>query len=362
MQKKLKVCLAILFSFVFCFVSLGYAAVTGSLTVTGRMTHTAQTRVFICDVEPTDTAAVTVKDYFGTALTSTVDLSKTGNNTATLNITLYNNSTFVYVFDRVDYLLGEGTYDNQNITLALNGLQKGQELAGGQYLEFSATFSYLNGQPVANTVLNSIINFNFIPASEYVPEIAVSDALGQFEVILNTEEDFNALITQMENNNDRANDTYIGNVVGASTADTRLLEQLFTEEGKNYLVLDINGKKTSVTAMIKRENLDGNTATGESSSGNEMTIYLTADNISSAGWRGSVTVYAIVFTKPADSDKWVQIGNMYEGTATVNNYNGSLFGTRNSFNTDTWSSSNIYHGVASKSNIEAVIAAYLREK
>ena len=121
----------------------------------------------------------------------------------------------------------------------------------------------------------------------------------------------------------------------------------------NYLILQIGGGEAKqVTAIIKREPLDGNSNTGTDIIGNngtvttagcEMTIYLTPDDIPADrlifGSGGStITVYAAVFTTDA-SGKWYQLSPLYEGTATTNNYNvSSLFATANSFNTDTWRS------------------------
>ena len=354
MEKKTKIFIALMLSFAFCFAFVGYAQVSTTLEFTGDAEAQPQKGVFISQAEGLNGTYSKVNTYISTTLSSTTTLQ---NSTAkvTYDITLYNNSNYVYVFNGEKYL--ETAYDNQNITYTITGLKKGNEIASKSYLEFSITFGYKSGASTQNNVLNSIINFEFVPAEEYIPEIAVSGALDQFKVILNTESDYNQLINLMNNysSNNRPNSSYVGNVVGSSSTDSTVLNNLFTENNENHLKLIINDKETNVTAMIKKENVDGKTSTGDAS-GNEMTIYMTAYDFDGVRWGQSITVYAAVFTKDANGD-WYQLGEMYEGTATVNNYGGSIFGARNSFNTDTWKSAKAYNGVKSGSNIETVTQA-----
>jgi hypothetical protein len=99
--------------------------------------------------------------------------------------------------------------------------------------------------------------------------------------------------------------------------------------------------------MIKRENLDGNSQTGDeyvyknllginqTVYGAEMTIYITSEGFSS----NTLTVYAATFTKLNGSDTWIEVVPLTKGTATANRYSFG-FGGNNSFNTDTWKSDN----------------------
>lgn len=336
---------------------MGYAALSDTLSVAGTMDVQLPSGVYIFEADPVDEKA-TVVDYTGTVLSSRVDLgtqlNEEGNSTSSITVKLYNNSPYVYVFNDVKYTVGEGTYDNTAIEYGLTGLKKGDEIGEKAFIEFTLMFHYANPDNITDTVLNSILNFEFVAHADYVPEIAVDGALAQFKHILNTQEDFDKLITQMDDySGNRYDDSYVGNVVGANSNDTKLMQELFTEDGKNYLTLNLSGIETNVTALIKRENVDGDTTTGVD--GNEMTIYMTADDIS---WSvRSVTVYACVFTKIGDGE-WTQIGQMYEGTATTNAYYG-LFG-RDSFNTETWKSAVKYYDVAVGASIIEVIAGLKR--
>lgn len=357
-MKAMKFVIAILLSFSYCFVCIGYANLSDTLTVLSDANITVQKNVYITEANVDNVSGVTVNSYLATTLNSTVTLGASGDSTVTFDIHLYNNSPYVYVFDGTNYM--EEAYDNANIVFSLAGLAPGQSIASYKYLTFSITFSYKNSTAAPSRVLNSALNFKFVLDSEYIPEAAVDGAVEKFEEILNTQDEFDTLISHMntEAENNNRNETYVGNVVGAGDGDTKFLNELFSDEnGDSKLTLEIKGEKTNVTAMIKRENLDGNAATGDES-GNEMTIYLTADDLSGRNWwsPGDVAVYAVVYTKNADG-KWVQLSEMLEGKATANNYAGNWFGAVNSFNTDTWESTAVHYGVAAGASIETIIAA-----
>jgi hypothetical protein len=116
------------------------------------------------------------------------------------------------------------------------------------------------------------------------------------------------------------------------------------------LQITVGKDQMDATVMIKHENLDGNTRTGDdyvatnSSNGGvfrgygcEMTLYLTVDPLNKAG--AYVPVYAVVFTCDRDENgnkisEWYRIGSTYAGTANVVTYNGGN-GT-GSFVTDNW--------------------------
>ena len=350
MKKGLFVLLCAVLSLMLAFTGFGYASVSRLLELDTEFQVAGQTGVLIRQVSPAAGANAEIEFFHGTLLTSTLTLGSSPSSTLSYEITVYNNSNTVYAFDEVLYTVGEDTYSNRNIKFSLSGLKKNQQLAGHGSLTFTVTFSYASST-VTDTTLHSVLNFHFI---EYIPGVA-----DHFEVILNDTTLYQKLTDQMDNTGGwggRPNDTYIGNVVGATSADSKVLNELFTVNGENMLKLpDIS---SNVTAMIKRENIDGNLATGDEN-GLEMTLYMTADTIGNA----DVTVYALVFTKHTADSAWEQIGEMYQGTAETNNYSYGNWGSPNSFNTDTWRASLPYYGVAAGSNasITAVITAYLNQ-
>ncbi len=297
---------------------------------------TANTVVYITKVEQkSGDGTLIVNGYQSTYLSSTAMLKNNAYSDVTLSITVYNSSTTDdYAFNAVKYTSEQ--YDNNNIGYTLIGLEREDRVPKGEYLTFDVKFAFSNSNR-SNLVLNSVMFYEFIIAEDLPEEeeIAVSGALAQFNAILNNivaKDSYNQLTNQMdiESGNNR-NDTYIGNVSGASNADVALLNKLF--EGN--LKMNINGEEVPVTAMIKRENLDNNTKTGDAN-GNEMTIYLTTDTLKKGLFESKTAiVYAAVFTS-TDTKTWYQLGGMYQGTASITAYSGSPLNTGGSFNTDTW--------------------------
>lgn len=346
MKKGLTAIMCIVFSLMLSFMGIGYAQLSQSFDIDTMLSLDAKKGLYIQAVTVSDGTNATIESYTDTLLTSTVTLGNSSSSTASYQITIFNNTNTVYAFDKVLYTFGEDTYDNENISFSLSGLSYNQQLAGGAKITFTLRFSYASSN-TSNPTLHSILNFKFI---EYIPGVA-----DHFKLILNTPSMLKKLTDQMADTGGwwggRPNDTYIGNVVGATSADSKVINELFTVDGQNMLKLpNIN---SNITAMVKREDLDNNTATGDEN-GNEMTLYMTADTIGNA----DVTVYAIVLTKYNDTDGWVQLGEMYQGMAETNNYSG--WGSANSFNTDTWRASFSYYGVAPDDNatISAIIQAY----
>ncbi|MBR2342874.1 MAG: hypothetical protein IKA64_01310 [Clostridia bacterium] len=350
MKRLFSVLLTLTLSFSFLFSAVGFAAISDRLTVEGSASANPPEGLVILSVVSNSPGAVT-NYYASTVHSSTVDL--TGVNSVSFTITVFNNTGYTYYFDEAVWQ--DNAYDNTGIQLSLSGIAAKYELVDKATVTFTAIFTCKNSS-VTNKVLNSVINYQFVPNAEDAGDIAIDNALGKFQEILNDDAlggAFEVLIDNMDDSGRRANETYIGNVVGADSEDTNAIKGLFTDGIMDYLVLQIgDGDKKSVTAIIKREPLDGRDDTGTDivnssgavkTAGCEMTIYLTPDDIPADrllfGSGGStITVYAAVFTTDEDGN-WYQLSPLYEGTATTNNYDGNtLFATANSFNTDTWRS------------------------
>ena len=327
---------------------VGYATLTTTLAVEGSTRVDPPKIVFISRTSVTS-GTVTGVSRSGTVLRSQVTLANSASSQAVIRVTVKNNTEYPYTFNGVTYTVGADTYDNTAIAVSTS-ISKGLELAAGASTEFDLIFKYKSGVST-NKVLNSVLNLSFVPAAEYIPEIAVKGSLGRFEQVLNDEVTFDQLETALNASSDRYNDnSYIGNVVGANTADSKALNELFTVDGYNYLTLEIEGEETNVTALIKHEDIGGTTD-------KEMVIYMTGETISGSLFRPSnIQVFAAIYRKNAEGN-WVQIGQLYEGTAKSNNYKGELFGTHNSFNTDTWETVNAYHGVAAGATVNQLLAA-----
>ncbi len=88
------------------------------------------------------------------------------------------------------------------------------------------------------------------------------------------------------------------------------------------LVVIIDGEEKQASVVIRRENLDSNSSSGDDYSGSgpvgcEYTLYITVESLTP---ETSPTVYAIAYSCSADGmgDMWYQIGELYEGTAPIN--------------------------------------------
>ena len=328
------------------FLSIGYARVSKELSVTGTVTADPPKIVYILSATATSGNVSNIAES-GTVLSSKVTLENKASSQAVIHVTVKNNTEYPYVFNGIVYTEGAGTYDNTAISVSAS-IKKGVELASGAMAEFDVIFKYKSGVST-NKVLNSVINLSFVPPNEYIPEIAVKGAIGQFAEILNDTVAYNKLTEAMDNTGftDRWSNSYIGNVAGATDADSKVVNELFTVDGKSLLTLDLkgDGTETNVTAMIKREDIGG-------SSAKEMVIYMTGEKISGTLLKHTdLQVFAAIYVQN-DAGEWVQKGELFEGTAKSNAYFAGW--NDDSINTDTWKSVKAYNGVKSGSSISDV--------
>lgn len=349
-MKKISTLITIIVSFLSCLViSFGYAKLTDNFRISAEIKSQVQEGVFICDATSNDN--IVINSYVSSTVNSSTTLGNQNKAEATMTITVFNNGKETYGYNAIKYMVGESTYSNEDIIVEVD-IDRRTEIKVNSYLTFNAIFSYKNDKVSSNKVLNSILNFEFLPLDQ-IPEdeeeIAVNGALERFTEILNNPAETKQLTDQMDksNENDRHNNSYIGNVVGASEKDIELLKELFV----GNLHININGIDTQVTLIIKRENLDNNKNTGDEN-GNEMTIYMTTDDLQRDSWlsAGKAPVFAAIFSKNNSDGGWAQIGSMVEGTATIKGYSGSVLG-EGSFDTDTWKSK-------SNQTIEQVLASF----
>ena len=343
MKTWLKIMLCIALSFMCLFTSVGYARLTRDLKIYGDAQLAPPKDIYIIDVSGGNYINPNTLAYAKTIINSELTLRQNSSGTyeASYTFTVFNNTydTYYYVAMVRGTSSGESgeidSYSNPNIELNPD-IHLGEEIKPGETKVVKVTANFLKGADTSNTTLHSIIEYQFSTTKpESNDQAAVSGVLGKFAEILNNNEDYNDLISAMDNTagiggilTGRVSDTYIGNVVGSDSDDTEALSALFGEN----MELNIDGVNTPVTIMIKRENIDGNKNTGDGD-GNEMTLYITADPLNVTG--KYVPVYAVVYTKKSGSD-WHQVGDIYMGTANVRSYGGISIRGTGSFNTDNW--------------------------
>ncbi len=139
--------------------SIGYAAITDSLSVTGSADVTpALPDIYITNVTPGQSAGVTVNHTEGTILFTSVD----GSGTATFTIDVINISDKIYIFERVIESAEtgfEGAYTGTDIKYELSNLSPLDEVSpGGGTRSFQVTITVPRGV----TTPNYILLFNFV--------------------------------------------------------------------------------------------------------------------------------------------------------------------------------------------------------
>lgn len=279
------------------------------------------------------------------------DLALTANtgSSVVVEVIFYNNTTVSYYYNKTETV----STNNGNIAYTVSGIQQKEEIPGHSFKTVTVTFAY-DGTDTSASELLSRLHFNFVVDKASIGDLVARTAVDRFKDILNNvvfEGSYQSLEDTMNNRsgwNKQSAVTYIGNVHGSSSADSRFIEGLFGEE---FLSMDLDGdgKAEPITMMIKRENLDNNTQTGDDYTyttsgwggsqsntveGVEMTLYITSADLSSVSSGRAVVVYAASFTKLVGSEKWTELVPLTKGTADANNYSG--YGSANSFNTDTW--------------------------
>ena len=276
-------------------------------------------------------------------------LNKQASSQVDVDVTLYNSTENSFYYNKTETV----SWSNESIEYSVSGIETEEEIAKKSFKTIRITYSFKGNNYSANE-LSSELHFNFVIDKDSIGDIVAISAVDHFHSILNSEataDSYQTLENAMNNRsgvNKASVVTYIGNVAGANTEDSNTIKGLFGDE---FLSMDLDGDGNvePITMIIKRENLDNNTATGDSYTyrswgrdytveGVEMTIYITAENLSGVASGKSVVVYASTFTRLPGQTRWIELVPLTIGTASANNYSG--YGSANSFNTDTWKSAN----------------------
>ena len=364
-MKTWKVCvICMLLAFLCTFSSLGYAAVSNTMRVSGSVKTDIPYGLFITSVSTqstsnTDKNQVSYLQY-STALDSTISRKGNSSGTVTYTVTVLNNTKLTYSYRGIYFQTPLDGYNGNSYVSTSNGRSQigvvcslanatanGKKVEPGQTLSFTVTYTVGNSMN-ANIDWRTLINFQFGINVDGERE-ALEVIEGKFLNILNTTSTYEQLIDALDNKFDGRQEwtsNYIGNVTGSSSEDSVAVNTLFAGQ----LQIMVGKEQLDATVLIKHENLDGNRSTGDdytavnSSNGGvfngygcEMTLYLTIDPLNKAGTY--VPVYAVVFTCDRDENgnkisDWYRIGSTYAGTANVVTYDGGN-GT-GSFVTDNW--------------------------
>ena len=302
-----------------CFISIGYASLTTRLWITGgaHVEPKPYEGVYIKSVDVIGISSVNgVKANYvlPTNLLMTSDATKSGAS-ITCKIVVHNNTDVTYWYLGTQY---ESNYNQNNLIGSSNGIT----IRAMDYVSDSAsTFNSEDWVPPqtertfyvvytfgsnAQAELSTMVNFHF-----GIKMDAVHD---EFLSVLNNiqiSNSYESLAEYFDKQYAKDKSMYI-----SSTEDKEIFASLFGD-----LTVNINGTEAEATVVIRRENLDKDTSTGDNYSGSgpkgcEYTLYITVDSLVPGQ---SATVYAIAYSCGASGmgDMWYQVGELYEGTAPV---------------------------------------------
>ena len=241
----------------------------------------------------------------------------------TYKVTFHNNSS-------VNYWFVKQTYESELVNNSLVGKNNGVTITTKDHPgDSSATFNTSDWIP-ANTYRDVYITYSY--GSNAVGEITtyvtylfgvkMDSVYTNFVDVLNDPESYSFLTQAF---NEKYSQT--GEVVLANVGDEKaIFDQLF---GGNVTV-NIDGKDVPVTIAIRRENVDGKTTgddySGSGPSGCEYTLYITIDELDpEKNGTDKATVFAVSYSEGGISNQteWYQLGELYEGTATLDDYSGN---------------------------------------
>ena len=361
---------SVAFSFMFLFISIGYAQVADMLTLTGTSEYIpAYDKVIFTSAELVSAVGVSSESaacYYPTNVGNTMVYDGSSDYmTTTYKITATNysaNIKYAYIGIVCDELMDNNNSMYSNGTLGvefytiLNGVEEaftvGMPVEVGQTITLYVRYTVSKENIPAEGTVESLLNFKFGFHTDSANEAATQEIFSQFTNILNDPAKMEQINTQIENAEkiEGAEDwlgfksrDYIGNVASsligeAGTANEQAaIESLFGDTLKINTV-NANGETEThdVQVIIQRKNIYG---TEEE----ELILYMTTVDIYSLELTSAAyvdNIYATVFVNDQNTG-WFQIGDMYVGKAKagrINTAGGSpswLF-RADSFSPDTW--------------------------
>ena len=340
MKNWYKILFSIALSFISVFLCVGFAAISDNLKISGTadFIQPKPPGIYISNVE--------VYSYNGleplselivlpTNLQSSCQVNSQ-NARVTYKITVHNQSDMTYWYLGTQYV---AEVENNGVINRTGGIVISTKDSAANSSDnfntsdwvppqaertFYATYTFgANAQGTMAT----LVNFNF-----GLNMVSVSD---EFLKVLNdvtSEYGYYYLADAFDKQYKENGNTVIGNV----GADEDVFNNLFGSS----LTLNIDGNELPVTILIERIDVDGNKNTGDSYDANsapvgcEYTVYITVDNLNS-GSGSTATVYAVSYTCSADGS-WYMIGELYEGTCSIEDYDHTTDKFEGAFDVDSW--------------------------
>lgn len=339
MNKLIKIITSILFSFSFIFICVGYATLYDSFTITGKLEVKPLKfeGIYISSVKEINKSNVSFVSYEHlnpTNLKTDVNASNKGAS-VTYEVTVHNNSSINYWYLGLTY---DQAYEKNPLIGANNGIiittKDGESnnssafdtsdwVPADTYRTFYVTYTYNSN---ALGYISTFINFKF--------GVHMDSVQDEFLKVLNDKNSkygYYYLVDSFENQLKETGKTTIGNVGD----DKVIFDNVF---GGN-LTVNVNGEEKPVTIIISRKDIDNNPSSGDNYSndsskvGCEYTLYVTVDNLNNSN--SSSIVYAVSYTCGPDGT-FYQIGELYEGTCDVTDYDTTNNTYEGSFDITSW--------------------------
>ena len=160
MRWFMKLCCIIALSSVCMFTAMGYAAITSNVSLGVETILSPPHEIFITGATSSgeNGGKSVAQRCYSTVVDSKTTLDANENSSATLHLTIFNNTPDIYAFKGVEY--AEEFYSNDNITFSLQGISVGDKVVPGQIINVDLTFKYddYNGTEES---LSSILNIHF---------------------------------------------------------------------------------------------------------------------------------------------------------------------------------------------------------
>ena len=320
------------------FIGIGYAALSDSFIIAGNVSVTAKpfVGIYISNVEVVSSSNIHSDSEFvkPTNLNSSFTVNSTSS-TITYEITVHNNSDITYWYNGIEYVTELGsnsligvsngisitTTDHQNASLGQFDIE--DWVPPSTRRTFYATYRF--GSRATGNIL-TYINFKFALRMDSVQD--------EFLAVLNdrvSDQGYHYLVNEFEKKYKETGSTTLANIGD----EKDIFDRIFGEN----LTVTIDGEEKPVTIMVDRKNVDKNTNSGDNYStaggpqGCEYTVYITVDDLSNPG--KTATVYAVSYTMGPDG-VFYQIGELYEGICTTEDYVTGNSTYEGSFDLENW--------------------------
>lgn len=154
---------------------IGYASINMiKPEITGKLHAKSQKKVFITNIEIIENQNANLENTHtnsieGTLLNNKLELSdKDKDSYITYKIIFYNNSSIDHTYQGAIY--DKDFYDNENIIFNITGLSEGDKILAKGEKTLTIKFNYKDKEKITNTILNSVINFQFKPVSSIMED------------------------------------------------------------------------------------------------------------------------------------------------------------------------------------------------